>query len=261
MWTVDRHMTFADPTLPQPCSDWALFLDIDGTLIDIAPTPDAVVVPPDLRDLLRSLEPLLGDAVALVSGRRLADIDRLFAPLTVAAAGQHGAEIRLPDGTIHVFDAAAHKLAPLLPKVTSFAQARPGILVENKGVTIALHCRQVPQYQSELGRFLDDLTAGEADGLETIHGNRVFEIKPRSLSKRTAVEHFMRAAPFAGRLPVFIGDDRTDEDGFAAVQAQNGYAIRVGLDGQSLATGRLASPRETRAFLSHVVEILSADAR
>jgi trehalose 6-phosphate phosphatase len=254
-------MTLADLPLPEPRSDWALFLDIDGTLIDIAPTPDAVVVPPGLAELLRSLLPLLDGAVALVSGRRLADIDRLFAPLQPAAAGQHGAEIRQPDGSVVIFDAAAHTLAALLPKVTSFAQARPGILVENKGMTIAVHCRQVPQYQSELDRFLNDLIAEEAAALETIHGHRVFEIKPRNLSKRTAVEHFMRAAPFTGRQPIFIGDDRTDEDGFAAVQALGGQAIRVGSDAPSRATWRIPGPAETRAFLSRAVEVLSADAR
>ncbi|MDB5396792.1 MAG: trehalose-phosphatase [Rhodospirillales bacterium] len=254
-------MTRAGDSLPEPDSNWALFLDIDGTLIDIASTPTSVVVPPSLPDLLRSLGSMLDGAVAVVSGRSLADVDRLFAPLRVAGAGQHGAEIRLPDGTTRIFDAAARKLSELLPKVTSFAQVRPGILVENKGMTIAVHCRQVPQYQPELGQFLTDLAAQPGSGLETIRGHRVFEIKPRNLSKRTAVEHFMRAAPFAGRLPIFIGDDRTDEDGFAAVQALGGYAIHVGLAGPSIATWRIAGPVQTRAFLSHIVEILNADPR
>lgn len=254
-------MTPAAPPLPEPHLDWALFLDIDGTLIDIAPTPTSVMVPPDLPNLLRSLSRLLDGAVALVSGRSLADVDRLFAPLVVAAAGQHGAEIRWPDGTTNIFDAAARKLGGLLPKVAAFAKARPGMLIENKGMTIAVHCRQVPQYQAELGEFLSELAAKSGGRLETIGGRRVFEIKPRNFSKRTAVEHFMRTAPFAGRLPIFIGDDRTDEDGFAAVQAQGGYAIRVGPDGPSRATWRIASPAQTRAFLSHAVEVLSADAR
>jgi trehalose 6-phosphate phosphatase len=254
-------MTFADNSLPEPHSNWALFLDIDGTLIDIAPTPTMVVIPPDLPNLLQSLAFRLDGAVALVSGRSLADIDRLFAPPRVCGAGQHGAEIRLPDGTTWIFDGATRQLGALLPEVTSFAQARPGILVENKGMTIAVHCRQVPQYQAELGEFLRDLAARSGGHLETIHGHRVFEIKPRNLSKRTAVEHFMRAAPFAGRQPIFIGDDRTDEDGFAAVKALGGYAIRVGPDVPSLATSRIAGPAETRAFLSHVVEVLNADAR
>ena len=104
-------------------------------------------------------------------------------------------------------------------RVTAFAAARPGILVEDKGMTIAVHCRQVPGYQAELGRFLTDLADEHPGLLETIRGHRVFEIKPRNLSKRTAVERLMRIAPFAGCLPLFIGDDRTDEDGFAAVRA------------------------------------------
>ena len=254
-------MTDPGRSLPEPSPNWALFLDIDGTLLDLAPTPTEVVVPPDLPDLLRALARRLGGAVAVVSGRALTDIDTLLSPLTLAAAGQHGAEIRLPDGGVERFDAAAKVLDSLLPAVRAFAAARPGILVEDKGMTIAAHCRQVPQYQSELGEFLDGLAARHSDCLETIRGHRVFEIKPRNLSKRTAVEHFMRVSPFAGRLPVFIGDDRTDEDGFAAVKAAGGYAIRVGLDGPSLADWRIADPAGTRAFLSRTAEALNADAR
>jgi trehalose 6-phosphate phosphatase len=254
-------MTDPGRPLPEPSPDWALFLDIDGTLLELAATPNEVVVPPGLPDLLRALRRRLNGAVALVSGRALTDIDALLSPLTLAAAGQHGAEIRLPDGRTERFDAAAEVLHSLLPTVAAFAAARPGILVEDKGMTIAVHCRQVPQYQGELGPFLDDLAARHPDRLETIHGHRVFEIKPRNLSKRTAVDHFMRVAPFAGRLPVFIGDDRTDEDGFAAANAAGGYAIRVGLDGPSLANWRIADPAGTRAFLSHAAEALNADAR
>jgi trehalose 6-phosphate phosphatase len=246
----------ADDPLPEPQKNWALFLDIDGTLIDIAPTPDAVTVPAELPDLLRTLSDLLDGAVALISGRTLADIDRLFAPLKIAAAGQHGADLR-QEGQREPFDRTGQMLAVLLPEITEFAAARPGILIENKGMTIAVHCRQVPRYQSELGTFLTGLSDRSGGDLETIRGHRVFEIKPRNLSKRTAVEHFMRDAPFAGRLPVFIGDDRTDEDGFAAAQAMGGHAIRVGTEGASRATWRIGSPAETRAFLSRAVEILA----
>jgi trehalose 6-phosphate phosphatase len=253
-------MTDPGRPLPQPKPDWALFLDIDGTLLDLAPTPTEVVVPPDLPDLLRVLAHRLDGAVAVVSGRALIDIDALLSPLTLAAAGQHGAEIRLPDGRVERFDAAAKMLDGLLPAVEAFATERPGILVEDKGMTIAAHCRQVPQYQTELGRFLDTLSARHPDRLETIRGHRVFEIKPRNLSKRTAVEHFMRLAPFAGRLPVFIGDDRTDEDGFAAVNAAGGYAIRVGLEEQSIAGWRIADPAGVLAFLRRMLRALDADA-
>jgi trehalose 6-phosphate phosphatase len=249
-------MIQADRPLPEPRRDWALFLDIDGTLIDIAPTPDAVVIPPELPDLLRALTGLLDGAVALISGRSLTDIDRLFAPLILAAAGQHGAELRHPDGNRHKYGEAERELAALLPEIAKFVAERPGILIENKGMTVAVHCRQVPHYQAELGEFLTALAARAGGGLETIRGHRVFEIKPCNLSKRTAVEHFMRIAPFAGRLPVFIGDDRTDEDGFAAAQAMGGHAIRIGLDGPSRATWRLAGAPQARAFLSHAADIL-----
>jgi trehalose 6-phosphate phosphatase len=246
--------------LPTPHSDWALFLDIDGTLLELAPTPTAVVVPPDLPGLLGNLQHRLGGAVALVSGRSLADIDALFPSLALTAAGQHGAEIRVAGGATERLGPADGVLAGLMERVAAFAAARPGILVEDKGMTIAVHCRQVPGYQAELGQFLSDLAAEHADLLETIRGHRVFEIKPRNLSKRTAVEHLMRIAPFAGRLPLFIGDDRTDEDGFAAVRALGGHAIRVGQEEPTIATWRMADPAGVRVFLAQVAKSLEADA-
>jgi trehalose 6-phosphate phosphatase len=249
--------------LPTPHRDWALFLDIDGTLLELAPTPTEVVVPPDLPELLRKLQLRLGGAVALISGRSLADIDALFPSVALTAAGQHGAEIRVAGVATERLGPADGVLAGLMARVSAFAAAHPGILVEDKGMTIAVHCRQVPGYQAELGRFLTDLAAEHADLLETIRGHRVFEIKPRNLSKRTAVEHLMRIAPFAGRLPLFIGDDRTDEDGFAAARALGGHAIRVGPDGPgpdwaTIATWRMADPARVRAFLADVAQSLDA---
>jgi trehalose 6-phosphate phosphatase len=256
-------MTEIGCPLPAPRSDWALFLDIDGTLLELAPTPTEVVVPPDLPELLGNLQHALGGAVALISGRSLADIDALFPSLVLTAAGQHGAEIRLAGGATERLGPADGVLASLMGRVTAFAAARPGILVEDKGMTIAVHCRQVPEYQAELGQSLTDLAAEHADLLETIRGHRVFEIKPRNLNKRTAVERLMRIAPFAGRLPLFIGDDRTDEDGFAAVRALGGHAIRVGPDGPgpdwtTIATWRMADPVRVRAFLADVAQSLDA---
>jgi trehalose 6-phosphate phosphatase len=257
-------MTETGCPLPAPRKDWALFLDIDGTLLELAPTPTDVVVPPDLPGLLGDLQHRLGGAVALISGRSLADIDALFPSLALTAAGQHGAEIRVAGGATERLGPADGVLAGLMPKVAAFAAARPGILVEDKGMTIAVHCRQVPVYQAELGQFLTELAAEHADLLETIRGHRVFEIKPHNSNKRTAVEHLMRIAPFAGRLPLFIGDDRTDEDGFAAVRALGGHAIRVGQDGLGLgwatiATWRMADPACVRAFLAQVVKSLDAE--
>jgi trehalose 6-phosphate phosphatase len=259
-------MTETGCPLPAPRKDWALFLDVDGTLLELAPTPPEVVVPPDLPGLLQSLTGVLGGAVALITGRSLADIDALFSPMALTAAGQHGAEIRVAGSAIERLGVVDGVLAALMPKVAAFAAARPGILVEDKGMTIAVHCRKVPRYQAELEQFLTDLAAEHGDRLETIRGHRVFEIKPRNFSKRTAVERLMRIAPFAGRLPLFIGDDRTDEDGFAAALALGGHAIRVGPDGpdpgwSTVATSRLADPACVHAFLSHAVDALNADTR
>jgi len=254
-------MTETGCPLPTPDKDWALFLDIDGTLLELAPTPSAVLVPPELPGLLQALGGALDGAVALITGRSLADVDALFAPLHLTAAGQHGAEIRIAGGRPKRLGPGNGVLRALMPRIEAFVTARPGILVEGKGMTIAVHCRQVPQYQDELGAFLTGLAAEHGDRLETIRGHRVFEIKPRNVSKRTAVEHLMHDAPFAGRLPLFIGDDRTDEDGFAAVRALGGHAIRVGPDQPSIATWRMADPVCVRAFLSHAAESLGASTR
>lgn len=254
-------MTETGCPLPTPSKNWALFLDIDGTLLELAPTPSAVVVPPDLPGLIQVLGRALDGAVAFVTGRSLADVDALFAPLKFTGAGQHGAEIRIAGHETERLGPGNGILKALMLRIEAFAAARPGILVEGKGMTIAVHCRQVPQYQDELDVFLTGLAAEHGDRLETIRGHRVFEIKPRNVSKRTAVEHLMRDAPFAGRLPLFIGDDRTDEDGFAAVRALGGHAIRVGPDQPSLATWRMADPVRVRAFLSHAAKELGANTR
>jgi trehalose 6-phosphate phosphatase len=252
-------MTETGCPLPTPAKNWALFLDIDGTLLELAPTPTAVVVPAELPGLLQALGRVLDGAVAFVTGRSLADVDLLFTPLVLTGAGQHGAEIRVSGHETELLGPSNGIMKKLMPRIEAFAAARPGILVEGKGMTIAVHCRQVPQYQDELGKFLTALAAEHGDRLETIRGHRVFEIKPRNVSKRTAVEHLMQSAPFTGRLPLFIGDDRTDEDGFAAVRALGGHAIRVGPDQPSLATWRMADPVAVRAFLSHVAETLNAN--
>jgi trehalose 6-phosphate phosphatase len=235
-------------SLPEPARNWALFLDVDGTLLDIAPSPDAVIVPVYLRGLLRDLEHLLGGAVALVSGRTIADLDRIFAPLTLASAGQHGAELRFSDGAD-----ARLSLPPLgerlLSNILAFAAERPGIVVESKGQTVAVHYRLAPDRAAELDGFLDVQAVEQKDAIDILHGKWVFEVKPRGISKGTAIGRFMRHAPFAGRRPVFIGDDTTDEDGFAAVRDLHGHAIRVGLHGESLAGSRIETPEDTRAWL------------
>jgi trehalose 6-phosphate phosphatase len=250
-------MTPPHSDLPEPAADWALLLDIDGTLIDIAPTPADVIMPPDLLPALIALQAALDGAVALISGRSLASIDHLFQPLILPAAGQHGAEIRLAPGAAPIKSHDGDPFAHLTPRILAFARARPGIVIEAKGLAIAAHYRLAPQYRAELRQFLSDCLEGETAPVEILDGNCVFEVKLKTYSKRSAVLEMMRAPAFAGRKPVFIGDDRTDEDGFAGAIALGGRAIRVGLSGDSLAPIRIADPGAVRSWLRFVADRLS----
>jgi trehalose 6-phosphate phosphatase len=245
------------PSLPEPDPNWAVLLDIDGTMIDIAPTPADAVAPPELRATLAALYRALNGAVALISGRSLASIDALFDPLRLPAAGQHGAEIRPAPGEPPTGE-AGEPFAHLKPAIEAFAAVRPGLIIEFKGMAIAAHYRLAPQYRDELRRFLADCIAGETAPIEILEGRAVFEVKLRTTSKRTAVLELMRAPAFAGRIPVFIGDDTTDEDGFAGVIALKGYPIKVG-PGESLAARRIADPTAVRAWLKDIVRRLAQE--
>ncbi len=213
------------PPLPQ--SDWALFLDIDGTLLDIAETPEAVVVPAALRDHLRLAAAALDGALALVSGRALDSVDRLFDPLRLPAAGQHGSEWR-PTPQAMIRPVAVRPLPDDLHDIAAqLAALHPGILVERKSHALAVHYRHAPELGPDLGARLAAALEGR-DGLMLMPGRQVWEIKDAGQSKGTAVELFLQQQPFVGRRPVFIGDDRTDEDGFRAVERAGGFALPVG---------------------------------
>jgi trehalose 6-phosphate phosphatase len=228
----------------------ALFLDVDGTLLEIAATPDAVVVPNGLTDVLQRLYQALGGALALVSGRALAELDMLFDPLRLPAAGQHGAELRRR-GDVPVQSIGRDpRLDGFVRQLRAIAGERPGLLVEDKGLSVAVHYRLAPQYGEEVQAFATALLAECGGDIELLPLRMGIEFKPRATSKRTAVEWFLRAAPFHGRVPIFVGDDRTDEDGFAAALGQSGHALRVGLDGDSLASMRLATPQDVRDWLA-----------
>jgi trehalose 6-phosphate phosphatase len=252
-------MIFDSYKLPSPSPDWALFLDIDGTLIDIAPSPFQVEVPSSLPALLENLVRALAGAVALVTGRSLADMDRLFGPLSATVVGQHGAEIRRPGGRTETLHQPANgPLQQLLPRLENFIAERSGLLIEDKGHTIAVHYRLAPQFRKELYRFLIEITAGLDAEIAIVAGKRVFELKPAGISKGKAVEYLMQSGPFSGRTPVFIGDDTTDEDGFAAVKAAHGHAIRVGGGRESLATWQIPDPDSVRRFLAQAAISLAA---
>ena len=214
------------PPLPQPGDRWALFLDVDGTLVAIAETPETVRVEPALRPLLERLRQANGGALALISGRSLASIDALFQPLRLPAAGLHGWERRRGDGTLAPSGEPTAILAPLRPALLAFAAARPGLRVEDKGGSLALHYRLAPHYAAAVCQRAREIAAAEPR-LRLIEGRKVVEFVPGGSDKGAAIADFLAEPPFTGRMPVYAGDDTTDEDGFAAVNRLGGLSIRV----------------------------------
>ena len=243
-----------------PPGDTCLFLDVDGTLIDIAATPDAVEVPASLLVALEQAERAFGGALALVSGREIDDLDRLFAPLRLKASGVHGAEFRFGAGD----DTRWSKAEPIPDDVWRDLQARlaafPHCLFENKGFSFAVHYRAAPETGPRLREALELFAAERVDlGLAILPGHFVYELKRPSIHKGAAIADFMARAPFAGRRPVFIGDDVTDAPGFAAVRERGGIAYSVGQPFPGvLAT--FADPAEVRRWLAGIArsEIITA---
>lgn len=209
-----------------PGSD-AFFFDVDGTLIDIAEHPDAVVVPAALTDALERLLARSSGAVALVSGRSVARLDALFAPLRLVAAGAHGAELRRqPEGKVE-------QMSPSLPAQTraealALAAACGDLFVEDKGPSIAIHYRSRPEVKDVLGERLKGLAARAPEPLSVLPGHFVFELKHAGRDKGVAIDGLMEEAPFSGRRPVFFGDDVTDAAGFDAVLRRGGVPVSVG---------------------------------
>jgi trehalose 6-phosphate phosphatase len=244
--------------LPRSSSKWALFLDVDGTLLDIAETPYAVVVPAGLVELLGALERGLGGAIALVSGRSLAALDQLFHPLRLPAAGQHGLERRGVDGSVRREGIAVDALDRVRQRLAGVEAELPGLLIEDKGATVAVHYRRSPAPEGQVMLRVDDAVRDLDSQLELLAGKKVFEIRPRGAGKDKVIESFMAEPPFRGRTPVFAGDDRTDEQGFAAVNRLGGHSIHVG-EQASGARHRLASPAAVREWLAAVARELGAD--
>jgi trehalose 6-phosphate phosphatase len=210
--------------------DAALFLDVDGTLLDLAPRPGAVFVPPSLIESLARAEEAFDGALALISGRSIEDLDRLFAPLRLCASGVHGAQWRFAPHDSGPPSAEADGLPRRLwMALTEVLFDFPGTFAENKRYSFAVHYRTVPMLETALREALTALLAAHADlGLIMIDGHSVFEIKQRGFDKGMAIERFLSHKPFSGRVPIFIGDDTTDEAGFAAVVRLGGHAFAVG---------------------------------
>lgn len=225
-------------TPPRLTPDAALFLDFDGTLVGIAETPEAIEVPQGLIALLTDLHEWLGGALAVVSGRQIDVLDRFLAPLRLPAAGEHGVQRR--DATGAMREQTPPNLDAVLDVANRLAGAHPDLLVERKHAAVALHYRRAPELESLCRDAMLGIIAKEPR-LELLHGKAVFEVKPAGINKGIAIDEFLKEAPFAGRQPVFAGDDTTDESGFAVVQPRGGVAIKVG-SGPSLAQHRLESP-------------------
>ena len=231
------------------CPSCALFLDFDGTLVDLASQPDAVIVPAGLRGTLTALSQCLGGALALISGRPIDQIDAFLRPLQLPVAGVHGAERRGAAGAMTLL--STHPLQSVEEAALALAARYPLLRVENKRGSLALHYRQAPELEALCLQVMQ-AAVQESPGLTLLRGKMVVEAKPGGASKGHAIEAFMQEAPFAGRRPVFMGDDCTDEVGFATVQRLQGLGIKVG-DGPSVAWQRLATPAAVRYQLQTAV--------
>jgi len=227
------------------CPSCALFLDFDGTLVDLAPQPDAVIVPSGLVSTLEALNKYLHGAVALISGRPIEQIDSFLHPLRLAVAGVHGTERRRSDGEVSLL--STHPLQLVEETALALKAQHPLLRVENKRGSVALHYRQAPELEPLCLRAMQ-AAVEESPGLALLRGKMVVEAKPGGASKGHAIEAFLHEAPFLGRSPVFIGDDATDEVGFATVQRLRGLGIKVG-EGPTVAWQRLDSPADLRNLL------------
>lgn len=231
----------------------ALFLDLDGTVFEFADSPEAVVRSRELERVLDRLRGATGDAVAFISGRNIAGIDRLLAPHRFAVAGVHGLERRDTDGRVTRAQGYDEALAAAQRRLESWAEELAGTLVEDKTLSVAFHFRRRPDLADELASRFAALAAELDDGLEVLAGNHVYEIKPRAGDKGRAIAAFMQEPPFAGRTPVFVGDDVTDEAGFRVVNALGGVSVKVG-NGRSEAGARLRDVGAVLAWLGALTD-------
>ncbi len=235
---------------PALTSTNALFLDIDGTLLHLADAPDQVIVESGLLALLPVLMTRLGGAVALIIGRSISDGDRLFPGLALPIAGQHGCNRRSADGVLHRHPGPLRGLAAIRRELKSFAQRHPNVFFEDKGSTLAVHYRLALNLAALVHRTVRAQLAAMPEGAWTVQrGKGVVELRPHGRDKGTAILEYLGEAPFQGRVPVFVGDDLTDEYGFAAVAARRGWAVKVG-HGPTIAKYRLPSVPAVRKWLA-----------
>lgn len=240
--------------LPAAERNWALFLDFDGTLTELAPSPDAISIDPRLQDILLSLEAALGGALALVSGRPLSQIDEHLG-LSLPGAGIHGLQLRETRNGVLRPPPTDGAVAAVAASLAHMVKADPRLLLEEKPGAVALHYRLAPEREAECRAAVAAALHGQ-QGLSLIDGKMVLEIKPDHVNKGHAIAQLMETPLFRGRIPVFAGDDRTDEDGFRIVNAMRGVTIKVG-QGETEAACRIASVGALLSWLDGVARSLS----
>jgi len=239
------------PGLPAPRATWAFFFDIDGTLADFAPTPSEIRLERDLHQLIRGLHQASGGALALISGRSIENVDSIFSGPRLPVAGQHGLERRDAEGKISRHDATSEKLVNARTRLSDAVARHRGLMLEDKGLSLALHYRAAPALASFAHRTMRGVHAKMGPEYAILTGKRIIELKPSGKDKGEAVREFMEEEPFRGRTPVFVGDDVTDEHGFAVVNSLGGHSIKVGA-GRTVARWRLADVGAVRSWLEQI---------
>ena len=257
---IDGNDEATPETVPVPSSlvlhlsETAILLDVDGTLLDLAPTPREVWVPPGLAKTLNRLLRRTNGALALVSGRSLNDLDLIFAPDLLPAVGGHGAEMRLEPDSECVAAHAPPMDRELKRRLAAIAKLSPGILLEDKGYSLALHYRLAPHAEKAIYAAVSLIRADLPNApIEVLPGKCVCEIKHSGFTKATGVQELMTREPFKGRRPLFIGDDVTDETVFAIMPDFDGLAFSVGRRAHGVA-GHFDAPGDVREFLTHLLD-------
>lgn len=230
----------------------AIFTDFDGTLVELAETPDAIVVPDELQDDIQHVMRILDGAFAVISGRAVADLDR-YLPRGIALAGGHGTERRRADGSAMNIDESSTAAAEgIARRLQPLVRDHPPLLLEPKNGAVALHFRRAPELEQTCLHAMADAIA-DAPGFNMLEGKMVVEARPPGAGKGHAIRAFMQEAPFLGRIPIFFGDDTTDEEGFVAAQELGGVGVKIG-DGASTAQVRTADARTARAIIRQLAD-------
>lgn len=239
-----------DLDIPCPPERLAVFLDFDGTLADIVDHPDDVRLPPKTAEALAKLETRTSGAVAIVTGRPIAQIDALVAPLILPVAGVHGMSRRSFDGTLHNTKHDATLFAEAQARLTRLHLELSDTMIEVKPASVAFHYRRRPDLAGSIAENIHD-ALGDLEGFDILHGKMVVEVKAGHAHKGDAIRAFLSEEPFAGRVPLFAGDDVTDEFGFTAMLEFDGITIKIG-PGETSAGWRADDPDQFREWLARL---------